>query len=48
MKCAAIPKIEPPSNIQSGGVIPLEIAIDEGRAANAIAYGRGEKAENLK
>ncbi len=40
--------MDPPSNIQSGGVIPFEIAIDEGSAAKAIAYGNGEKAENLK
>ena len=48
MKCAAIPNIEPPNNIHNGGVMPFEIAIDDGSAAKAIAYGKGERAENLK
>jgi len=29
-------------------VISFEIAMEEGSAANAIAYGRGERGENLK
>ena len=36
MKCAAIPKIDPPSNIQSGGVIPFEIAMDEGEELSVV------------
>ena len=37
MKCAAIPQSAPPSHIHVGGVISLEIAIHDGRAANAMA-----------
>ena len=48
MKCAAIPKSAPPSHIHVGGVISLEIAIHDGRAANAMAYGSGEAGVNLK
>lgn len=48
MKCAAIPKSAPPNHIHSGGVMSFEIAIDEGSAANAMAYGSGDKTENLK
>ena len=47
IKCAAIPNSAPPSHIHKGGFMSLESAIDEGSAAKAIAYGRGERKENL-
>ena len=48
MKCAAIPKSAPPNHIHTGGTNPFDIAIDEGNAAKATAYGNGDRTENLK
>ena len=43
-----MPNSAPPAHIQVGGVIAFEIAIHDGRAANARANGSGERIENLK